>query len=182
MLTILDNNKIFKADKNKLEYFSESQSSLASSITNVYLLLLSSLNMSLEGHEQLINNLREAFKNILEKSEQSIYIYINDLDKICNERFAKLLGYASSEEWEMVEENFPTVFVEEGSQHRLITAYRNAMENYVGSAFEVSWRKKDGGSVKSDVILVPIPFEEHIVALHYVSAKRHNSSLASSVY
>ena len=110
MLTILDKNKIFKADKNKLEYFSESQSSLASSITNVYLLLLSTLNMSLEGHEQLINNLREAFKNILEKSEQSIYIYINDLDKICNERFAKLLGYASSEEWESAQADLNNCF------------------------------------------------------------------------
>ena len=127
--------------------------------------------MSLKGNERLVDNLREVFKEIFENSEQGVYIYINDLDKLCNKNFAELLGYESVSEWENVEENFPTVFLHNDSRQALVSVYQKAMEKHVGSSIDITWRRKDGGSVRTNVILVPFPFEGHLLALHYVSKK-----------
>jgi len=35
----------------------------------------------------------------------------------------------------------------------------------------IPWRRKDGGSVRANVILAPFPFEDHLLALHYVTVK-----------
>jgi len=35
----------------------------------------------------------------------------------------------------------------------------------------IPWRRKDGGSVRANVILAPFPFEDHLLALHYVTEK-----------
>lgn len=46
-------------------------------------------------------------------------------------------------------------------------AYRKAMEAYVASFITITWRKKEWRPNKTEVILVPVPFEEHVIALFY---------------
>jgi hypothetical protein len=75
---------------------------------------------------------------VFDNSDQSMYIYMNDVHKACNKNFAKLLGYGSPEEWASVKENFPDAFVVKGSQETLVSAYRKAMENFVGSTISVT--------------------------------------------
>ena len=65
-----------------------------------------------QHHEQLINGLAEQLKPILEESKQGVYIYLDDVHKICNEKFAQLLGYNSPDEWAKVEKPFPEIFVD----------------------------------------------------------------------
>lgn len=127
--------------------------------------------MSTVGHQKLIDKLRRSYKDVFEKSAQSICLYLSDMEKTCNDKFAKLLEYESIEQWEEVEEDFQTAFVLEGSQQMLNTAYQKAMEDYVASFITVTWRKKDGDSIKTEVILVPVPFEEHVLALFYITEK-----------
>ena len=93
-------------------------------------------------HEELIKGVYEQLKEIFEGSKQAIYIYYDDNYKICNQRFASLLGYKSIEEWSAVNEPFPQAFVKDESQEVLVSAYRNAMEDKIGSDIEVSWKKK----------------------------------------
>lgn len=120
-------------------------------------------------HQDLTSGLYEQQKLILNSSEQAIYMYLDDAHKVCNQRFASLLGYDSPNDWARVKESFPTAFVDPKSQETLVNAYRTAMEKLVGSAFQVTWRKKLGGTVETRVILVPIGYLDHVFALHFVA-------------
>jgi hypothetical protein len=61
--------------------------------------------------------------------------------------------------------------VEEKSMKSLVTAYNDAMSRMAGSTISVTWRKKSGGKVDSSVILVPVAYKEHLLALHFISPK-----------
>ena len=122
-----------------------------------------------QHHEELIGGVFEQLKEIFEKSEQAIYAYLDDKHKVCNQNFASLLGYKSPDEWAKVEDSFPDVLVAEKSQDTLVRTYRNAMEKMVGSTIKVTWKKQSGGTVDTTVILVPIAFQGHLFALHFVS-------------
>ena len=107
-------------------------------------------------------------KSILDTSQQAVYIYLDDIHKVCNGKFASLLGYHSPEEWAKVEDSFE-VFVDRGSQETLASAYHQAMEKLIPANVKVTWKKKSGGTVTTSVVLVPIAFDDHLFALHYIS-------------
>ena len=52
-----------------------------------------------QHHEELVKGITEQMKLSLEKSEQAIYIYLDDTHKICNKKFADLVGYKSVKQW-----------------------------------------------------------------------------------
>jgi hypothetical protein len=113
----------------------------------------------------------EMYKNMFDKSSQAIYIFLDDQHKICNSKFLTLLGYKNAEEWAKVENSFTEAFVDEDSQHALVHAYQNAMENLVGSAIKVKWKTASNKKVETNVILVPIIVEGYLMALHFISEK-----------
>lgn len=121
-----------------------------------------------QHHEQLIVGVTEQYWDILNNSKQAVYIYFDDNHKVCNEKLSTLLGYSSPEQWAQASGPFPQVFVDKDSQERLASAYANAMENAVGSVINVVWRKKNNQIINSRVILVPISFQNHLFALHFV--------------
>jgi hypothetical protein len=53
----------------------------------------------------------------------------------------------------------------------LAAAYNDAMTRMVGSTVNVKWLKKSRDKVDTSVILVPIAYNEHLFALHFVSPK-----------
>ena len=108
-------------------------------------------------------------KIIFESSEQPLYLYLDDNHWACNKRFADLLGYKSPEE--LVSQELPLLdaLVSEKSQDSLVTAYGNAMEKMVGSTIEVTWKKNNGQTVDTNVILVPVAYDGHLFALHFLS-------------
>ena len=120
------------------------------------------------SHSDLIKEARSHLKAIFEESKQSIYLFLDDENKVCNKKFAALLGYKSPEEWSAVEDSFTQAFVDEKSQEKLVSAYQKAMNDFVGSSMEVEWKKKSGGKVKTKVILVPFLFNGHLFALHFI--------------
>ncbi len=120
-------------------------------------------------HEVLLDEFRQEYKPILDGSKQAIYVYLDNEHKICNEKFASLIGYKSLRDYETVED--PLSDVQESSIETLVNAYQNAMQNKVGSTLQVNWKKRGGGSIKTDVILVPIVFKAEMFALHYISVK-----------
>jgi carbohydrate-binding DOMON domain-containing protein len=120
-------------------------------------------------YEELIEGISEQMKPVLESSDQAIYIYLDDNHKVCNAKFASLLGYQSPEAWQGVKESFPETFVAGASQQVLVSTYRKAMEKMAGSNVKITWKKKMGGTVDSNVVLVPIAYEGHLFALHFVS-------------
>ena len=123
----------------------------------------------IEHHEELIRGISKQMKPILESSEQAIYIYLDDVHKVCNKKFASLLGYGSPDEWARVEEPMLEVSVDKRSQETLVETYNRAMEKMTGSTIPVTWKKKSGGTVDTTVMLVPIAYDGTLFALHFVS-------------
>jgi hypothetical protein len=119
-------------------------------------------------HGDLLGELAMQLQPVLESSEQAIYIYFDDSHKLCNEKFASLLGYGSAQEWAATEGSFPPLFVDAHSQRTLIDAYQNAMQTISASTIQVRWKKQPGGTVDTTVILVPISYKNHLFALHFV--------------
>ena len=120
-------------------------------------------------HQELISGIARQMKTILDSSQQAVYIYLDDIHKVCNEKFASLLGYRSPEEWARVEDSFPEAFVERSSQETLVSAYQQAMEKIIPANIKVTWKKKSGDSVATSVVVVPIEYEGHLFALHFIS-------------
>jgi carbohydrate-binding DOMON domain-containing protein len=120
-------------------------------------------------HGEILKGIHEQLADIFEGSEQAVYIYLDDINKACNKRFATMLGYSSPKEWAAVRESFPEAFVSSKDQTKLVSTYQKAMNSSVGSTIKVTWKKKSGGEVPTTTILVPIAFEGHKMALHFIS-------------
>jgi len=132
------------------------------------------MNDEQQHHQELMAGISRQMKPILDDSQQAVYIYLDDIHKVCNEKFASLLGYRSAEEWAKVEDPFPQVFVDRSSQEVLVNAYRQAMEKLTSSSINVTWKKKSAGTVDTQVVLVPIAYNDHLFALHYISQVDNN--------
>jgi antirestriction protein len=122
-------------------------------------------------HSEIVSGFLKEQGKIFNSSTQGMYAFLDDDSRVCNDKFATLLGYESSDEWAKVDVqgSFPEVFVDSKSQLDLVTAYQNAMEKMMGSTFKVIWKKKNGETVDTTVTLVPVAFQGHIFALHFVS-------------
>jgi len=127
--------------------------------------------LSKDPHKDVISQARKQLAEIFEESEQCVYIYLDDLNKVCNKRFARLLGYKSPAEWAGVRGNFPEVFVSPRDRGTLVTTYQKAMNGLIGSTVPIAWRRKDGREVPSTTILVPIVYDGHRIALHFITPK-----------
>ena len=124
-----------------------------------------------EHHGELVRNFFREQQQIFDSSSQAMYAFLDDDCRVCNQRFATLLGYTSPEEWfeVNVQGAFPAAFVDDNSQQTLVAAYQQAMEKMEGATIEVTWKKKTGETVDTNVILVPIVYQGHMFALHFVS-------------
>ena len=119
-----------------------------------------------QHHEELVKGITEQMKPVLEKSEQAIYIYLDDNHKVCNKKFADLLGYKSPKEWADAEA--PLSDVVEQDQQSVINAYMNASKKIVASTIEVRMKHvKSGKIVKTRMIVAPIGHAGHIFTAHF---------------
>jgi len=121
-----------------------------------------------QHHEELIRRITEQMKLVLEKSEQAIYIYLDDNHKVCNKKFADLLGYKSPKEWADAEA--PLSDVVEEDQQSVINAYVNASEKMMASGIEVRVKNiKTGKIVKTRMIIAPVGHAGHVFTVHFFS-------------
>jgi hypothetical protein len=119
-----------------------------------------------QHHEELVKGITEQMKPVLEKSEQAIYIYLDDTHKVCNKKFADLLGYKSPKEWADAEA--PLSDVVEEDQQSVIIAYMDASEKMVASANEVRVKNvKTGTIVKTKMIVAPVGHAGHVFTAHF---------------
>ena len=124
---------------------------------------------SAEIHEEILDWAAVEFKEILENSDQAIYIYVCDRHRLCNKNFSLLIGYDSPEEWAMEDEMLSDV--KESDQETLVKAYRAAMENKIGSCINISWKNKNNGEfVSTQTILVPLSYRGELFAMHFIES------------
>ena len=121
-----------------------------------------------QHHLELVRGIAEQMKAVLEKSEQGIYIYLDDNHKVCNQKFADLLGYKSPGEW--ADTDAPLSDVAEENQQGVIDAYMNASNKMVASAIEVRLKNvKIGRIVKTRMIIAPVGHAGHVFTVHFFS-------------
>ena len=120
-------------------------------------------------HQEAIDWVSDEFRPILEGSPQGVYIYACDTHKVANTRFARMLGYGSAEELQKLDVPWIDAFVAEEIADQLVGSYTRAMEERVGSSFAVTWKRKGGGHVRTNVILVTISYKGLDMALHFVT-------------
>ena len=122
-----------------------------------------------EHHEHLVKEVENLLDPILENSPQAIYIYLDDQHKICNQKFADLLGYKSIADW--VANETPVDDVVESDQNKVIEAYGNASEKLEASTLSVAIKTKDGSEIEVDVIMTPFTYKNEVFVVHYISKK-----------
>lgn len=120
-------------------------------------------------HEELVKGLYEQMKPILDVSEQPIFIYLDDNHKACNSKLASMLGFKSPQEW-AEKQGFLEVYVAEKSRETLATAYWASVQKMNASTIQLTWIKKDGSSIDSTMILVPMFFQGHMFSVHFVTS------------
>jgi PAS domain-containing protein len=118
-----------------------------------------------------MSDLFQHMRQVLDHSEQAVYLFLDDDHKVCNEKFSALLGYKSPREWSSIEKPFAETFVDAKSQQTLASAHQKAMNQMTGSSIDVTWKRKSGESVDTNVMLVPVGYQGHLVALHFISKK-----------
>lgn len=122
-----------------------------------------------ENHAKLLHDFFIEQQQIFDSSSQAIYAFLNDGNIVCNEKFATLLGYSFPAEWATVQQHFIEAFVDAKSQQTVVSAYQNAIQKMEGATMNVTWKKKTGETINTTVILVPLAYKNHILALHFVS-------------
>lgn len=122
-----------------------------------------------EHHDQqFLTGLYNQMKKILDSSGQPVFIYLDDTQKLCNQRFAEFLGYSSPHEWSKTP-GFLEVFVaDEVSKNSFMNAYWSAINNMNASSVELTWRRKDGRKIKSTMVILPMVYEGNILSVHFI--------------
>lgn len=119
-------------------------------------------------HEELVSGVAEQLEPILKKSKQAVYIYLDDVHKVCNENFAKLLGYKSAQEW--ADSEAPLADVVEDDQSAVISSYQMAVEKFMASSLDIGMRSmKNNKLIKARMIVVPIVSQGHVFSIHFLS-------------
>lgn len=120
------------------------------------------------NHEELVGNIARQLEPVLKKSKQAVYIYLDDVHKVCNDNFAKILGYESAKEWAATQA--PLTDVVEEDQKAVISAYQNAVDNFMASTLDITMRNvKNDKLVKVRMILAPIVLDGHVFSIHFLS-------------
>ena len=130
--------------------------------------LVSLLTSEQKHHEELVSGFYNQLKEVFDSSKQAIYLYLDDNHKVCNKKFAKMQGYSSPEEWAKVE-NPLEVGVDKSSQDAVVSAYRKATEELSASKIDAKLKKKNGETFDASIIMVPVAYQGHLFALHFIS-------------
>ena len=118
-------------------------------------------------HGEVMRELTEQFRPVMEQSPDGVYLWLDEAHKACNERLANLFGY-TVEEW-CATEPFLENFVAEEDRGIFSWNYHNRV---AALAFPVTFRfrglRKDGSSFSAETDMIPISYRGHAVAYHFV--------------
>jgi PAS domain S-box-containing protein len=120
-----------------------------------------------ESHEDIVSELAEHFRPILDNTPDGVYLWLDEDHKICNDRLAKLFGY-TVQEWSD-QEPFLSSFVAEEDRQLYLWNYQNRVADL---AFPVTFRfrgrRSDGSTFAAETDMIPIAYKGHVIAYHFV--------------
>ena len=117
--------------------------------------------------EDIIRELVEQFRPVMEQSPDGVYLWLDETHKVCNERLAKLFGF-TVEQWSATQP-FLDNFVAEEDRRMFSWNYHNRV---AALAFPVTFRfrgmRKDGSTFPAETDMIPISYGGEAVAYHFV--------------
>jgi len=118
-------------------------------------------------HVTILMELSKQFQPLFQNSPEGIYLYIDEVHKICNERFAKMLGL-TVKEWEEME-GFVNKHAAEEDVELIVNNYHTHIHQKLTPArFRFTAIRKDGSKFKAEMDMIPFPWGGEMLALHFV--------------
>jgi len=120
-----------------------------------------------QEHEEIARELAAQFRLLFESSPFGVYLYVDDKHKICNERMARMHGM-TVEEWQGTP-TFLNDFIAEEDREMYAENYRH---HVAGLKHPVTFRfhglRKDGSTFAAETDMIPLCWNGHSVAYHFV--------------
>jgi PAS domain S-box-containing protein len=117
-------------------------------------------------HEKILVELREIFQPLFEKSKEGVYLYIDEVHKICSARFAGMFGL-TDKEWQAME-GFVNKHVANEDQELFIQNYHaHIHQQLTPHRFQFKAIRKDGSKFKAETDMIPFPWRGEVLAMHF---------------
>jgi PAS domain S-box-containing protein len=118
-------------------------------------------------HEQILKEMLQQFQPVFDKSPFGVYLYLDDVHKVCNEKMAKMFGL-TSQEWAATE-TFLADFVSEEDQDTFAGNYQHQIIGLTHPlTFRFHGKQKDGSVFLAETDMIPISWRGYPVAYHFV--------------
>lgn len=119
------------------------------------------------SHTDILKEIEEQFKPLLENSPDGIYFWLDETNMICNEKMARIFGYSVKELCKTIP--FLEKLVAEESRDLFSLNYHLHVAQL---AFPVTFRfkgiKKDKSIFSAETDMVPFCWKNHVLAFHFV--------------
>ena len=119
------------------------------------------------SHDDVLATALDHLGPVLEESPDGVYLYVDDDNRACNERMAKLFGH-TTESWATAG-NFLASFVAEGDRERFAQHYHERVAMLSRPVtFQFEALRADGTTFTAETDMVPLCIAGHPVAYHFV--------------
>jgi PAS domain S-box-containing protein len=119
-------------------------------------------------HEEILKEMLQQFQPVFEKSPFGVYLYLDDVHKVCNENMAKMFGFMKSQDWAATD-TFLTDFVSEEDQETFSRNYQHHITRLAHPlTFRFHGKRKDGSIFLAETDMIPISWRGYPVAYHFV--------------
>ena len=118
-------------------------------------------------HVKILRELSEQFQPLFQKCPEGVYLYIDEVHKICSERLAKMFGLTVSE-WEAME-GFVNKHAAEGDVEKIVTNYNEHIhQKLTPSRFRFKGVRKDGSTFQAETDMIPFPWRGEMLAFQFM--------------
>ena len=120
-------------------------------------------------HEEWLATIATQLAPIFDNSKEGVYVYLDDQHKICNERLAKMWGYASAAEWAATPDFLETFVATPAGREQVSRNYHQHVHREL-TAFRQKFavRSKSGAEIACEVDTVPYAFDGQLFAYAFV--------------
>lgn len=118
-------------------------------------------------HEQILKEMLEQFQPVFDQSPFGVYLYLDDVHKVCNGNMAKMFGL-TTKEWAATE-TFLADFVADEDQQTFARNYQHHISELAHPiTFRFHGKRKDGSVFQAETDMIPISWRGNPIAYHFV--------------
>ncbi|MBI4281963.1 MAG: PAS domain S-box protein [Chloroflexi bacterium] len=118
-------------------------------------------------HDEVLTQLAEQYRPILDQSTDGVYLWLDEEHMVCNALCAKLFGY-TMKEWSKIDSFLETLVAPE-DREMFASNYQTTVARLTHPVtFRFRGLRKDGTTFAAETDMIPITFQGHAVAYHFV--------------